>query len=104
MDIKDIVDLIHIRNYVGIAVNNSSIDKKKAHALNDIYILLDKAIIDHILDGDFKELIGFDGVEAAVREAAKNNNIRTGMKTSKDPVPAVAATSGHPIYIKPERV
>lgn len=104
MDLRDIVDLIQIRNYVMMAVNNSAIDKKRAHALNDIQVLLDRTIVDHILDVDFKNSIGFDDVEAAVLEAAKNNNIRTGMKTGKETIPVIAATAGHPIHIKPERV
>jgi hypothetical protein len=104
MDLQEIVNLIQVRNYVLMAVNNSAIDKKKAHALNDIQVLLDKTIIEHILDQDFKDLIGFEGVEAAVRAAALNNNIKTGMKSSKESVPAIAATAGHAIRIKPEPV
>ena len=105
MEIKDVSDLIHIRNYVYGAINNSALNKKVAHELNKIQILLDNTIVEHVLSAEFKDLIGFDDVDAAVKEAAKNNNIKTGRPgLSQEGIPVVAASSGGPQYIKPERV
>ena len=105
IEIKDISDLIHIRNYVYGAINNSALHKTVAHELNKIQILLDNTIVEHILSVEFKDLIGFEGVDAAVKEARANNNIKQGMSNLKqEGVPVVASAGSKTHLIKPERV
>lgn len=88
MIIKDLTDLIDIRNYVTMMTNNSMIDKKLIRGLYDMQINLDKYIVEKVLSPEFKKHLGFgeEQMMAAVKEAAKTNNIRTGMKPSSDTV------------------
>jgi hypothetical protein len=95
MIIKDLTDLIDIRNYVTMMTNNSMIDKKLIRGLYDMQINLDKYIVEKVLSSEFKKHLGFGDEQMleAVKEAAKTNNIRTGMKTNLDTV--VVATPGN---------
>ena len=94
MNIKDLTDLINIRNYVSTAINNSMIDKKIVSELYTMQINLDKKIVNEIVSPEFKRQLGFwdEQMKEVVREAAKTNNIKTGMKPSTDTV--VVATPG----------
>lgn len=86
LKLKDISDLIKIREYVDVAINTFSIDKKKISSLNGMKILIDKRLVDALLSDDFKTFIDFDNVKAAVQEAARITNIKSGMDNTKEQV------------------
>ena len=54
MKISEIADLITIRSHISSLVNNSNIDKSKIRPLLDLQTDIDHAIVDGILDEDFK--------------------------------------------------
>lgn len=76
-DIKEISELISIRNYVSESMSNFSIDKSSINTLSGILILLDKKIISALTCDEFKEFIGFSDVKRAVEEV---RNMKLGPK------------------------
>ena len=54
MKISEIADLITIRSHISSLVNNSNIDKSKIRPLLDLQTDIDHAIVDGVLDEDFK--------------------------------------------------
>ena len=81
-NIKDIVDLIAIRNYVSNSVNNFSLKREVSNELNSMTILLDKMIIDQLMGKEFKELINFGQASEAVKEVVKTTNLKSSMNPS----------------------
>ncbi len=83
MEMKEIIDLISIRNYIQATINGSnSIDRKTVSELSGILILADKKILDIILDKEFKSYIKFENVTQAIKSVVKLNNIKSGMTTT----------------------
>lgn len=77
MDLKELVDLIAIRQYVVNATANPTMDRAAVNYLNGSLILLDKKIMA-ILQGDaFKEYINYADVRKAIEEVAKITNIKS---------------------------
>ena len=98
-------DLIHIRNYVMQATNNYNLPKTTAKELNRMMTVLDKKIVQEILSDEFKAIVGFEDVDAIMKEAAINNNIKSGMKsTNTATIPVVSVSGGKAHTIKPEPV
>jgi hypothetical protein len=80
MDLKELTDLINVRQYVSSAINNFRIDKPTVGELNGILLLLDKKIINVIKGEKFKKYIGYSDVKKVIEEAVNANNIRSGLK------------------------
>lgn len=100
-----ISDLIHIRNYVVQATNNFALSKTTFKDLSKMLVVLDKKIVEQILSDEFKDIVGFGDAETVMREAAANNNIKTGMKSANNSiVPAVSVMAGKTQHLKPEPV
>jgi len=99
MDLKDISDLIQIRNYVMLAINNYNLPKETGSTLNGMLILIDKQITNRLLSDEFKQFIGFENVTKAIKEAREINNIKSGMKPGTD---AVTISGGKTHVIKPQ--
>jgi len=58
MDVKEIKDLIDIREYIVKIVESPSVQKKDAYAAVNLVPLLDKKILEYILSDDFKSSLG----------------------------------------------
>jgi hypothetical protein len=80
MDLREITDLIAIRNHIVNSINNYALARDKVSQLNEMLILLDRRIVDKLLDQDFKDFLGFKDVKKFVQEARENNNIRSGLR------------------------
>jgi hypothetical protein len=80
MELKELTDLIAIRQYVINAVSFPTTERKMVNELNGIVLLLDKKILGIIADSEFKDYIGYKNVEAAKQAAAKMNNIYSGIE------------------------
>jgi len=78
MDLKDISDLITIRQYVVNASNLPSILRAKSNELNDMLMLLDNKIIELILGDQFKQHIDFSNIKNVKEKAIKVMNIYSG--------------------------
>jgi hypothetical protein len=80
MDLKELVDLIAIRQYVVNATANPALDRAAVNYLNGALILLDKKIMAELQSDTFKEYIDYKNVRGAIEEVAKITNIKSGLK------------------------
>lgn len=80
MDLKELVDLIAIRQYVVNATANPALDRAAVNYLNGSLILLDKKIMTALQSDSFKEYIDYKNVRSAIEEVAKITNIKSGLK------------------------
>jgi hypothetical protein len=83
MDLKELTELIVIRNYVGNAIGLSAIEKSTIRELDGILLLLDKKIIAILTGTKFKEYVDYDHVKEAKINAVKVSNIYSGMEDLK---------------------
>lgn len=63
MDLKEINDLINIRQYIANSAGNFNIDKKVINDLNNVLITIDKKIVASLVGQEFKEFISSDGIK-----------------------------------------
>jgi hypothetical protein len=82
MDLKELTDLIEIRQYVVNNVALPTIDRKTVNELNGILLLLDQKIIGILTGPDFKDYIGYQNVAAAKQAAAQITNIYSGIENA----------------------
>jgi hypothetical protein len=80
MDLKELSDLISIRQYVVNMTAHPTIARKTINEMSDMLLLLDKKIIGIIVGSDFKEFIGYDDVQDVKIQAIKANDMHAGMK------------------------
>lgn len=80
MNLKNINDLINIRNYIAMSTNNGWIDKKIINYLNNLLLLLDKKILAILMDDEFKSLINYQNLPEVLREVKQVTNIKSGLK------------------------
>jgi hypothetical protein len=80
MDLRELVDLITIRQYVCNATANPAIDRATVNLVNGMLLLLDKKILGIIQDNEFKEYVNYKNVQQAKIDAANITNIKSGLK------------------------
>ena len=80
---EELTSLIAIRQYVVNATALPAIDRKTVNELNGILLLLDEKIIGILTGADFKDYIGYQGVQAAKERAVNITNIYSGIKGRK---------------------
>lgn len=80
MELKELTDLIAIRQYVVGATNNMTIDRAAVNELNGILILLDKKIVNILRGPSFKDYIGYQDVKQAIEDVVRITNIKSGLK------------------------
>jgi hypothetical protein len=80
MDLKELVDLIAIRQYVVNSTGNPTISKATVNVMNGMLLLLDKKILDIIQSDDFKEYVNYADVQQAKIDAYNITNIKSGLK------------------------
>lgn len=80
MDLKELVDLIAIRQYVVNSTGNGAIDRATVNVMNNMLILVDKKILGLIQSQDFKEYVGYGDIRKAIEEVANINNIKSGLR------------------------
>lgn len=80
MDLKELTDLIDIRQYVVNSTANPTIDRETVNYMNGLLIMLDKKIIGLLKSDDFKDYVNYKDVRKAIEEAARITNIKSGLK------------------------
>lgn len=80
MDLKELTDLISVREYVHSSIANPSIDRKTVSFLNGLLIMVDKKIIGILSDTQFKEYVSYQDVKKAIQEVANITNIKSGIR------------------------
>lgn len=74
MDFTELLNLITIRSYVVNNVANPIFDKKTIKELDGILILLDRKIAVILTGAEFKEYIGFGGVQQAIQDVRQTKD------------------------------
>lgn len=80
MDLKEITDLIAVRQYVVNSTANPTINRETVKYINGVLILLDNKIISLLESPEFKEYIDYKNVRQAIEEVAKLTNIKSGLR------------------------
>lgn len=80
MDLKEITELMSIRQYVVNSTANPAINRETVSYMNGLLILLDKKIVSLLKSDDFKEYIDYQNVRQAIEEVARITNIKSGLK------------------------
>lgn len=80
MDLKELTDLITIRQYVVNSTANPAIDRETVTYMNGILILIDKKIVTLLKSNDFKEYVDYQNVRKAIEDVARITNIKSGLK------------------------
>ena len=80
MDLKELTDLIAIRQYVVNSTANPTINRETVAYLNGLLILLDKKILTLLQSNDFKEYVDYQNVRKAIEDVARITNIKSGLK------------------------
>lgn len=84
MNLREISDLINIRDYICNSLSNASIDKSTISSLNSMMVLLDNKIISLLHQDNFKNYINYKDIKRAVNEINSSMNIKSG--TIKKPL------------------
>lgn len=80
MDLKELIDLIAIRQYVVNATANPAIDRATITYMSDLLLLTDKKIIGLLMSNEFKEYVEYKNYRQLREDAARITNIRSGLK------------------------
>lgn len=80
MDLNIISQLISIRTYITMAVNNYSLHRDTVKQFNDMLVVIDRRLVESLLSNEFKDTIGFSDVKTLVAEARKINDIKSGLR------------------------
>jgi hypothetical protein len=86
MDLKELTDLISIRQYVVNSTALPTIDRKTINELNGIQLLLDRKIIGLLVSAEFKEYIDYKDVATAKQAAAEITNIYSGIENKNSAI------------------
>lgn len=80
MDLKELVDLITVRQYVVNSTGNASIDRSTVNVMNGMLIMIDKKIMSLLQSDEFKDYVNYKDVRKAIEEVARITNIKSGLK------------------------
>lgn len=80
MDLKELTDLIAIRQYVVNSTGNSTIDRATVNYMNGALLMIDKKIVKLLQGDEFREYIEYKDVRKAIEEVANINNIKSGLQ------------------------
>ncbi len=80
MDLKEITELISIRQYVINSIANMAINRETVSYMNGLLILIDKKIVSLLKSDDFKEYVDYQNVRQAIEDVARITNIKSGLK------------------------
>lgn len=80
MELKELTDLITVRQYIVNSTANPAIDRATVNYMNDLLLLTDKKIIALLSNNEFKEYIEYKNARAAREEVARITNIKSGLK------------------------
>lgn len=80
MNLKELADLINIRQYVVNSTANPAIDRATVTYMNDTLLLLDRKIISILQNDDFKEYLDYKDIKQAREDVANITNIKSGLQ------------------------
>jgi len=78
--LKEISELVQIRQYLSNTMGNPTLDRKTVTIMNNTLLLLDRKIVDLLQSAPFQNYIGYGDVAKVVQKAANLSNIKYGLK------------------------
>ena len=79
MELKELIDLIQIRQYVVSTMGNSTFSKSVVKQMSNTLLLLDKKIVELITREDFQSYIGVANVNQVISDVVRTTNIKFGL-------------------------
>lgn len=80
MNLKETTDLVTLRGYVALAINNFALDREVVKYYDGLLIMIDRKIAALLKDADFKSYVGYEGVKEAIQEVRRNTDIKSSLK------------------------
>jgi len=80
MDLKELVDLINIRQYVVNSAANPAIDRNTVSYMNESLLMIDRKIISLLQSDEFKDYIDYKDIQAVKKQVAEITNIKSGLQ------------------------
>lgn len=80
MDLKELVDLISIRQYVVNSTANPAIDRTTVNYMNETLLMLDKKITGILQSDEFKDYIDYKDIQNVKKQVAEITNIKSGLQ------------------------
>jgi len=80
MNLKELTDLMDVRQYVVNSTANPTIDRETVKYMNGLLIMLDNKIIGILKSDEFKEYVNYKDVRKAIEDVARITNIKSGLK------------------------
>ena len=80
MDLKELVDLISIRQYVVNSTANPAIDRNTVNYMNETLLMLDRKITGILQSDEFKDYIDYKDIQSVKKQVAEITNIKSGLQ------------------------
>jgi hypothetical protein len=80
MDLRELVNLITVRQYVVNSTANPALDKAAVNYMNGALLMIDKKIVELLQGKEFRQYINYGDVRSAIKEVVKNTNIKSGLR------------------------
>jgi len=80
MDLKELVDLITIRQYVVNSTANPAIDRATVNYMNGALLMIDRKIVGLLQSDEFKDYIEYQDVKKAIQDVARLTDIKSGIR------------------------
>jgi hypothetical protein len=80
MNLKEITDLIAIRQYVVNSTANPAIDRATVNYMTNLLLMLDRKIIALLGSDAFKDYVDYQDVGKVKQEVVKLNDIKSGIR------------------------
>lgn len=80
MDLKELVDLIAIRQYVVNSTANPAMDRATVNYMNESLLMLDRKIIELLQSDEFKDYIDYKDIQTVKKQVAEITNIKSGLQ------------------------
>ena len=80
MDLRELKDLISVREYVAMMINNFNTDRVTLNELSGILLLLDKKALSILKSHEFKAYVNYQEAKKAIEEVRNNSNIKSSIK------------------------
>ena len=80
MDLKEMTDLIAIRQYMANAAGNYNLNKDTVNYLAKLILMVDIKLVELLQNSEFKKYVNYQDVDKAVIEARLRSDIKSGIK------------------------
>lgn len=80
MELKEITDLIAIRQYILNSTDNASLDKKVVNYMSKLLLMVDRKIVETLQSDSFKEYVNYQDIAKTLEDVVRMNDIKSGIR------------------------